>query len=104
MALAHHNDDGDIRGGDKFRRRWGTELEYEREQGRTGDRSVSSQRLQHASQWARGRSYDVGALPAISETGVEDDVGGGVPGHPALRDSVERTRESSRISGACLGA
>ena len=92
------------RGGGELRRRWGMELEQKREQERRGSRSMSSLWLQNASQWARGRSDDVGALPAISEAGVEDDGGGGVPGHPTLRDSVERTRASSRSSGACLGA
>ena len=92
------------RGGGELRRRWGTGLEQEREQERRGNRSMSSLWLQNASQWARGRSDNVGALPVISEAGVEDYGGGGIPWHLALRDSVERTRTSSRISGARLGA
>ena len=43
------------RGGGELRRRWGTELEQEREQERRGSRSMSSLWLQSASQWARGR-------------------------------------------------
>ena len=65
-ALAHRNDDGDIRGGGKFRRRWGTELEHEREQGRRGNQSVSSQRLQRWPRRARGSTGASGAARGIS--------------------------------------
>ena len=53
-------------GGGELRRRWGMELEQKREQERRGSRSVSSQRLQNASQRARGRVGDGVRSSAIS--------------------------------------
>ena len=65
------------RGGGELRRRWGTELEQEREQERRGSRSMSSLWLKSASQWARGRPGD-GESGRRSSMPVGEDGGDGV--------------------------
>ena len=91
------------RGGGELRRRWGTELEQEREQERRGSRSMSSLWLQSASQWARGRPGD-GESGRRSSVPVGEDGGDGVTaGLLVLLGAVGRKSRSRRSFGMRRG-